>query len=410
MYRGCTIAVPTQKNLAIGLPVPREHGKESVTAMFIQLLDVPYHKQTDPIKFCGPACAQMILGAAAHSIDTQSNLYANVCNSDPKWFTNPKGLADTLSDRSAHALDATHDDRGFGDPVSAVHAISWTIAHHLRAPIALINGESHWVVVTGCILSGPPTEDYSVIAFVIQDPLSVASKTNAASKQIEFVTYAYWMANQFQDDVDIAGDFYKDKWVVVGAGDEPKVTVQAPDANAGGAGPVDAEGAVSAAEEGVRRDEVQTVEQLAEVLNPTTARGAVPVAQLGSQEPKWYIVPFSDRSGRIPAAALVDAQTGAFLGVIAMLGGSLSYVDALQLLTEGPAGQFPEGIPHPDTGEPLPLDGAAIASMPEWAPCAESSVPYLPFWRIGFDTGEQQFDLFVRLDGQVFRELTPAYG
>src|SRR5215211_6266254 len=117
-------------------------------------LTVPYHKQWKDIH-CGPACAQMVLDHAHIPIDTQPKLYNRFCNSNPNWHTNPRGLAKTLSDRSAHALDATHVDRGFTDRVSATHMIVWTIFHHNRPPIALIDSRNHWVVVTGCVLSGP---------------------------------------------------------------------------------------------------------------------------------------------------------------------------------------------------------------------------------------------------------------
>ena len=122
------------------------------------------------------------------------------------------------------------------------------------------------------------------------------------------------------------------------------------------------------AQEGIQQEYVLAVDQLAEALEGASPQGAIPVAQPGSQEPIDYIVPFFKGDGGVPAAALVDARTGAFLGVRATVDGSLGYADALALLTEGPIGQFPEGVPHPDTNEPLPLDNATIPEMPEREP------------------------------------------
>ena len=213
----------------------------------------------------------------------------------------------------------------------------------------MINGRKHWVVMTGCILTNEPTEDYSVIALIFQDPFDTSSEASSGSNQIELATYTYWLANQFKDKVILPGDTYHKQWVVVGADGAPVVNVSESAAPGGGTGPVDEAGAVAVAQEGIQQEYVLAVDQLAEALEGASPQGAIPVAQPGSQEPIYYIVPFFDGDGGVPAAALVDARTGAFLGVRAIVDGSLGYADALALLTEGPIGQFPEGVPHPDT-------------------------------------------------------------
>src|SRR5215216_3210517 len=287
--------------------------EEEAMALFVKLLDVPYHAQEE-VYYCGPACAQMVLDDSAISIATQCDLYTTVCHSSKKWFTNPQGLADTLSKRSTTVLDATHDDQGFDDQASATRAICWTIFKHDRPPVALINGRKHWVVVTGCILSRRPTADYSVIALVLQDPNFTPAQGGGGNGQIELVTYAYWLSHQFKNKVNLKGDTYYRKWVVVGAEDAPVVSVQGPPPATNNAGPVGANGAVTAAREGVRQDYVQAVDSIRMALQEADARPGVvvPVARTGRRVPFAYVVPFYDRDDRIPAAVLIDAGTGAF--------------------------------------------------------------------------------------------------
>src|SRR6478609_10382407 len=119
--------------------------------MFPKLLDIP-HAEWIEEGTCGAACAQMVLRAPdVHKETQQAVIYCDQCHL-PKSAcrTGPNGLSATLIEKNP--ANETHYQvvtAGSEDTVS--RHMCWMMAETGRAPIAMVNAGSHWVVVSGCV-------------------------------------------------------------------------------------------------------------------------------------------------------------------------------------------------------------------------------------------------------------------
>lgn len=122
-------------------------------------LAVEYHQQ-DTDYYCGAACAQMVLAQIGAGLPDQDDLYADNnshSTTEGGWYTGPDGLTWTLNDRrppgftNAFVLFALANE----DLIS--RKICWTIHHYQVAPVALIFGSAHWLVVRGYDASHAPS-------------------------------------------------------------------------------------------------------------------------------------------------------------------------------------------------------------------------------------------------------------
>ena len=124
-------------------------------------------------------CAQMVLEAIGAGILDQDDLYADnhshsTLDSGVGWFTGPDGLEWTLNDRrpssfrNYFALFALDTE----DQIS--RKICWTIHHYQVAPVALVYGFDHWVVVRGYTASAHPSSSadnsYAIDGFDLNNP------------------------------------------------------------------------------------------------------------------------------------------------------------------------------------------------------------------------------------------------
>jgi hypothetical protein len=136
-------------------------------------LAVAYHQQ-DTDYYCGAACAQMVLDQIGAGLLDQSGLYNDNHShsvTEPGWATAPDGLQWTMNHRQHHkyfALDALASE----DAISRM--IVWTIHHYKVAPIALVYGWDHWIVMRGYGASAEPRDStdasYSITSFDVNNP------------------------------------------------------------------------------------------------------------------------------------------------------------------------------------------------------------------------------------------------
>ncbi|GAG26524.1 unnamed protein product, partial [marine sediment metagenome] len=141
-------------------------------------LTVPYHQQ-DTNYYCGAACAQMVLASAnvGAGILDQDDLYAdNHSHStiESGWASGPDGLTWTMNDRRPPAFTNPFVLFALSNEDSTSRKIIWTIHHYQVAPISLVFGSAHWIVVRGYQASAAPANSgdtsYTISSFDVNNP------------------------------------------------------------------------------------------------------------------------------------------------------------------------------------------------------------------------------------------------
>lgn len=141
-----------------------------------QYLSVVYHQQ-DTDYYCGAASAQMVLDEIGTGLLLQDDLYNenhSHSTTEPGWATAPDGLHYTMNRRRPMGFSGS-----FGlltpareDVIS--RQICWTIQNDQIAPIALVYGSDHWIVVRGYDASDAPKEpadsSYTITGFDVNNP------------------------------------------------------------------------------------------------------------------------------------------------------------------------------------------------------------------------------------------------
>ena len=187
-------------------------------------LAVPRVKQFDD-RWCGPACAQMVLLSLGLISDTtkvqQAALWNEIvannpgfpktetCGAQPplEWATYPDALAQTLNTHigqtTTHVIPETNEDLVLGHALASVQ--------RLVPAIVLVEDETHWIVVFGCDNSARrpqhtvgPTND-PVTHVLVRDPANSGYPTR--------ITLDTWIVAIYA----VGCGVYAGSYVVVGA-------------------------------------------------------------------------------------------------------------------------------------------------------------------------------------------------
>ena len=141
-------------------------------------LAVPYHQQ-DTNYYCGAACAQMVLSSIGGGLMDQAGLYNDnhshgVLDPAVNWATPPDGLEWTLDHRSPSPFQMRFVTYATPTEDAISRKIAWTIEHYNVAPVALVFGWAHWIVVRGMELSQAPQSGsdtgYTISNFRVNNP------------------------------------------------------------------------------------------------------------------------------------------------------------------------------------------------------------------------------------------------
>ena len=120
---------------------------------------IPHHQQ-DTDYYCGAACAQMVLAQIGAGLLDQNGLYNDNHNHnviEPNWYTAPDGLQWTLNNRKPASSANYFALYALASEDAISRKIVWTIHHYKVAPVALVYGSQHWLVVRGYEASAAPT-------------------------------------------------------------------------------------------------------------------------------------------------------------------------------------------------------------------------------------------------------------
>jgi len=389
----------------------------------VNLTNVTYLAQ-ETGSFCGPASAAMALDAAGVAGLSQADLYDHDCHRAPSiWSTTPDGLLATLVSRAADvnaagffALHALPDENAVS------RLICWSIHQYRRPAIALVEGDAHWLVVTGYELaagSADPVsavdQTYAIVGFYVNDPFAAPSARNPHGR-FEFIAYDAWRRNQLHhavwDRPDPANHAYKDQFVSIcgpvepGFSPSPPPRHTFPDRNDGRVRTPDE--AIEGALAGLNQEFFFENDIVRAGRTGTQPGRPLLIERLDRPADPSYLVPFQrdrgDDGRSTTQTALVNATSGVFEGV-ALAPGESDYLDEM-LDPESMLARFADGVADPETGKRVPLERAKLWPALVWRMCRESQSIYWPFYR--FDAGGGP--IFIRLDGAVFFELHDALG
>jgi hypothetical protein len=177
-------------------------SKES--GQLVQGYGVKYHPQEfhGSDQYCGAASAQMILESIGRGLLDQTcllNCIAELSEVDPieNWHSAPDGLVSALNACKPERFLDPFELLEFGTESETSQAVCWGIESGV-APIVLLSGGSHWVVIAGYTASRAPialTDDnYDIFTFEVFDPAEgIRSIQYAAPAEADArVSRRYW--------------------------------------------------------------------------------------------------------------------------------------------------------------------------------------------------------------------------
>lgn len=384
-------------------------------------LNTPYHQQ-DTDYYCGAACAQMVLTTVGAGLLDQDDLYNdNHSHStiESNWATGPDGLYWTMNNRQSQtyfALDALETE----DAISRM--IAWTIHHYKVAPIALVFGSAHWIVVRGCTASSAPSSStdtsYAIEGFEINNPWpptptpgpppphsegDVCGSGGSRGIADEHISYSTWQADYM---TGVGSGHWSGKFVAVcdpappPSGLPPK-RIEQPTRPIGTA-ILDRREIAEILPRLLDELCFLRLEPWRELLVKAEPADPILVERLDRRDSFYWTVPMTSE-GRTTAAVSIDARSGEYRQAVSFRESDL---DLRALSDEGEVREHVVGkrFELPDLEGRLLVRDEAMCVYPHyvWRPCLESLSPFYPF-RLVTVGGCR---LYIRVDGAVFTSLT----
>lgn len=388
-----------------------------------------YHTQ-DTSYYCGAACAMMILheiGVPYADLD-QGDLYASNHNHNAQagWYTDPYGLCYTLNDRRpASFLPNFFVVHKRLTEAEGTRDVAFTLYHYKVSPAILVYHCQHWNVVCGVQTNvDPTTGPYVVEGFWLNNPVwdsSVVSHDGAdtcgsgGSHGVanEFVTYAEWQTNRFN------GCAYDDpggatQWISV-CDPEPS-TFHLPLRRetvyyANGRQLINVQQVAELALKGLEEYRLAESEHGASVFRAGSLGPPQLVQRLDRPNDFYYLAPWQ-QDGGIVGFVDIDARFGFFKSARVLSSPVKDW-----LIGSGSSRRLADTIARRinDRVFDLPNEEGRFRVYPGtycippilvWKPCRESWSPHLPFYQLTIGGNV----LYVRIDGQVFTQLTGGRG
>ncbi len=395
-------------------------------------LTVPYHQQ-DTDYYCGAACAQMVLASpnVGAALLDQDDLYADnhshsTTDVGVNWATGPDGLEWTMNDRRPPAFTNHFVLFALSSEDAISRKICWTIHHYEVAPIALVFGWAHWIVVRGFDASDTPASSgdttYAITAFDVNnpwppspsfyDPADAPPPPHGGTDGCgtggdrgvanEHITYPTWQADYM---TGVPGGHWNGDFIAVCDPEPPAKQVglvRRPDKRLRGDTIIRPRDAANRALAGLKEYGLHERELWKESLQGTKPEQPLLVQRLDHLDRFYYIVPMQASRNRVPVLVSVDARYGNYRQALALPKGSAPFLqagDSKELLQSfvGKRVELPK-----DKGRLL-LRKEAMCVYPTlvWKPCRESLSPYWPFHMITVGAHH----IYIRIDGAVFTEL-----
>ena len=393
-------------------------------------LAVPYHQQ-DTDYYCGGACAQMVLDSIGAGLLDQDDLYADNhshSTTEAGWYSGPDGVQWTMNDRRPAGFGGWFALYAQNTEDSISRKIAWTIHHYQVAPIALVFGWAHWIVVRGYDASDAPATShdtsYTLTAFDVNNPWPPVPSFDAPAMPPppappphsagdgcggggargvanEHITYATWQADYM---TGVPGGHWQNKFVAVCDPDPPPKDYglrPPPAKRLRGDRLLRPKAAMERAAAAVEEYGLLKRKGWSQALQRADAGRPIMVQRLDREDSYYFVVPFQSRK-IVTAAVSIDARFGDYRQAVALPeGGTTVFMphdrDAVLKRVIGNPIQLPEPLGR------LVIRKEAFCLYPTmvWMPCRESLSPFYPFHMI--TVGAHR--IYVRIDGQIFTEL-----
>lgn len=390
-------------------------------------LSVGYHQQ-DTDYYCGAACAQMVLNSIGAGLIDQNTLYSDNhshSTTESGWYTAPDGLNWTLN----NLMPASFPSYFVVDALASEPLISrrlvWTLHHYKVAPVAMVFGSQHWIVVRGYTASAAPASwddsSYSIDSFDVNNPepptpgglnpmlapppphSSGDGCGTGGSRGVanENIAYATWQADYM---TGVPSGHWGGQFVAVCDPERPPTRPGPPGRRFGPLLPdnqlLALNDAAKVAMQGLETYGLVHREPVRELLR-AKPQAPVVVQRLDRADEFYYIVPYA-LADATPLAVIVDARRGEYRQSV--YGAAQNTVFATQSREVVAREVVGRRFELPDRQGSLYVRPEAVCQYPYlvWKPCRQSLSPYYPFHM--FTVGGSR--IYVRVDGAIFTELT----
>jgi hypothetical protein len=385
-------------------------------------LTTEYHQQ-DTSFYCGAACAQMVLHSIGAGHLSQDDLYNdNHSHSviEPGWYTAPDGLGWTLNNRKPASFANFFALFEPTDEETISRKIVWTIHHYQVAPIAMVYGWAHWIVVKGFETSAAPTSSadnsFTISGFFINNPWpptpgptppphttgDLCGSGGMYGIVNEHISYATWQGTYM---TGIPSGHWAGKFVAL-CDPEPAAKRSGKQIEikrfADGEKIIDKKTIVEFAMRGIEENGLSKHEHLRNMLVNVNAGDPVLVHRLDKLNEFYYIVPMQTADKNTVSLVNVDARFGNYMqsayaadeknkisfkpltrdAILKLLGKRWILDNDKKVINI-----YPEAL--------------CIYSSLVWRPCRESLSPYLPFHMVTIGNHH----IYIRVDGKVFTQL-----
>jgi hypothetical protein len=388
-------------------------------------LPVVYHQQ-DTNYYCGAACAQMVLAQIGAGLLDQAGLYTD--NHDhsviePGWYTAPDGLNWTLNNRRPASFTNWFVTFALANEDAISRKIAWTIHHYQVAPVAMVYGSAHWIVVRGYEASAAPTgstdTSYSITSLDINNPWPPTPSTppppphngsdgcgTGGDRGIadEHVAYATWQDTYM---TGVPSGYWGGKFVAVCDPEPPADRIgqqAAPPSRLKGEKLLTPKEAGSRALAGLKSYRLYDRNSWQKTLAKVSPGAPVLVQRLDRLDTFYYIVPMHAGKKAAPALVAVDARFGDYRQALVLRDSRANALAGLSFDAETALHKvLGRKIELGERQGQLLIRKEAYCLYPTlvWKPCRESLSPYYPFHMV--TVGDRR--IYVRVDGQVFTEL-----
>jgi hypothetical protein len=371
----------------------------------------------------------MVLAQIGAGLLDQDGLYTDNHNHstiEPSWYTAPDGLQWTLNNRHPAAFTGWFALFALANEDAISRKIVWTIHHYQVAPVALVYGWQHWIVVRGYDASAAPTSSgdttFSINAFNVNNPWPPVPTTpplppppphsagdgcgTGGTRGVadEHIAYPTWQSTYM---TGVPEGHWQGQFVAVCDPEPPADRVgkqPPPPPRLRGERMLPPQDAADRAVAGLKQYGLYDRDSWKKALAKTSPGEPVLVQRLDHLDSFYYIVPLLATRKSVPVLACVDGRFGDYLqavalperGANALADVSFDSKPALQKIL-GQRIELGERLGR------LLIRKEAFCLYPTlvWKPCRESLSPYYPFHMITVGN----YRIYIRVDGQIFTEL-----